>query len=149
MVKQVRDAQLTAAARAFLDGLSPEERARYTEIETSPMDAVPDADLCWLMIAVYNGFSRIDDEMLRPLFMVIDRDDVSISTAAAVTNSSIGTALSESPLHKLLESSAYQARTAGLDEDARVGVLSALELEGSKLVLDRCDFLFKVLSVDV
>jgi len=123
---EVRNAQITAAAQAFLDGLSPEERVHYTGIETSLMDEVPDTDLCWLMITTYKGFSRIDDEMLQPLFMIIDRDDVSISTAASVTNPSVDTALSESPLQQLLESPAYQMRTTGLDEDARVGVLIEL-----------------------
>jgi hypothetical protein len=122
----VEDAHLIQASRAFLDGLTPDERTRFSELESSPANAVADADLCWLLVTTYNGFSRVDEALALPLFRVIDRDALSISKAASAADPGADPGLSESPLRHLLESPEYQARIAGLDEDARVSLLIEL-----------------------
>jgi len=129
----VEDAQLIQAAQAFLDGLEPDERTRFAEVETSPADTAADADLCWLMITTYEGFDRIDDTLLIPLFMVIDHDTLSISAAAAAGSDPD---LPESPLQQLLTSPAYTARAADLDDDARVNLLIELMGDGMQRLDD-------------
>jgi len=130
---EIEDAQLIQAAQAFLDGLEPDERTRFAEIETGPVDTAKDSDLCWLMITTYQGFTRLDDTLLLPLFRVIDHDTLSLSAAAAAGSDPD---LPESPLQQLLTSPAYTARAADLDDDARVNLLIELMGDGMQRLDD-------------